>query len=139
MAQSAFQVNAFQSNAFQVFDTHDGGFGSGGLKKRHKKAEQLQSLYSNISVETPESRALISAVDPFIEPETDEEWTKRAKAQYITNKTPKASRINFQALYENNLARERLLNALDVAKAQIQAYKEQQEEEAIIIMLMMEF
>jgi hypothetical protein len=142
MGKTAFQANAFQKNAFQIFgDTSDGFARSKPLdrKKIKRKASMLLHEYQAI-IGNPldNARNVISAVDPFVKPETEEEQKKRDSAQYIIDSPPSVERIDFQALYENVISRSRLIEAIAIAKEKklLQIKRQREEDESFVMLLL---
>lgn len=137
MADTAFQPNAFQNNAFQIFD--NGAIGGGWIyhRKAKKKAKKLVKKYQEIAKELPDAMAMISAIDPFVSPQNDNEWDRRAKAQYVVDKVPEASRVNWLAMAENVMAVERYLRTTEQLFQQVVQLKQQREEDETMALLLM--
>lgn len=137
---TAFQRNAFQNNAFQIdFNSGDGGGGGAhgsGRKKRGLTSKDVSDLLeeykkafeSDVSKET--KHKIISAVNPFIIPETEDEIARNNRAQFLFDDLPPPKRIDFNLLQQNSIYLERLTNS-------IRAIREAQEEEALIMLITM--
>lgn len=131
---TAFQPNAFQNNAFQI--DLDGGAGSGRKKKRGLSQADVNRLleeYKEALSANPEQEIqhkIISAVNPFIYPETEEEISRYQKAAFLFDEMPPPNRIDFDLLHKNKLSIERFR----VALAQI---RDAQEEEELLLMLLL--
>lgn len=141
MVQTAFQPNAFQHNAFQIFSI--GGLGTHYLpRKKRKKIRKLKAQYQEVISAAAETKEIISAVDPYIEPQNEAEWDRRYKAQYVVvDQAPSIQRIDFISLYENELALLRFQQALAKIKARIKELtrlRNRQDEEVLIMMMLME-
>lgn len=135
---TAFQPTAFQNNAFQI-DFVDRGAGKGrgsGRKKRRYKIETGQELIDLIEQykslkDIPEivEKQIISAVNPFVYPQTSEEAIRYSRASYLFDAIPPPDRVDFDMLLQNSISLERLKSALEKMRMM-------QEEEFCLLMLL---
>ncbi len=133
MTQAAFQASAFQNNAFQVGDS---GGGAGGKRKRVLPySEPVQSLlrsYEEVVRLNPSSE-IIAAIDPYISPESQEEWNRRVSAKFVVDKPPPSVRVNFHNLYASEISRNRLERIL----ARLKLQQRKRDEEAFVMVLLL--
>lgn len=167
---TAFQPSAFQNNAFQIDGVIPGGAADGsGVSGKHqgrdrkKKRKQLQKVASHMQHVVDRYNAmireaegdkqveefLISAVDPYVYPETEAEFDRRMKAIYIFDTPPPVSRINFQEMVSNpfaaerfegiiekimhNLEKSKISNALQKQNEQLRIESQLREEDDILL------
>lgn len=120
---TAFQPNAFQNNAFQVgLFGHDGGYFVF-TEAQIRKLKGLKEQYTKVVEAVEEAPVLARTVEAYKEPEAPP--------------LPSVSQINFDALYANELARQKLERALSVALDRIEAIKAEEEEEELILTFLM--
>lgn len=130
---TAFQPNAFQHNAFQIFDSAgDAGAAYDYWRKKHKKPKNLEEVYKVIVEELPQGDDELTQI---VTPYTDEE-------EINPNVPPPVSTINFAALWEEEVARERFIAIAQSVMADINALKmhraRQREDEFILMTFLME-
>lgn len=143
---TAFQPTAFQNNAFQIDgvnpitpDTHDGADGyyqryhEERYLKNQEELAKLRNLYEE--VQFYDDGVLLSAVEPFIDPQNEQEMDRRYEAKYIVDVAPDADRIDFLSLLENQLAMTRLQYAIEllIHKQEIITKMRRQEEEFFML------
>lgn len=137
---SAFQPDAFQNNAFQI-DVVDGGAGSSSTSSSGKRKRRLtQSDISDLldeyrraleeKLEPKIEKAIISAINPFVMPQTREEIARHNRASFLFDTPPEAERINFQLLQQNQISLGRLRAALEEIRLL------QEEEELAVLLLL---
>ena len=125
-APTAFQPNAFQNNAFQIgLFGHDGGYvllTESDLHKVHgikKKYDEVVELLP----EKKEEPVLARAIQNY------REEPKEA--------LPLSSKINFEALYFNEVARNKLERVLNDKLSRIKKLHQEQDEEDLLLTFLM--
>lgn len=137
---TAFQVNAFQNNAFQIdftIDTHDGAdnprkfylpvYVSSGKKKQ--SLGNLIKVYDRVREKLPTEKRLLSLVDSYIEPVDEIEQSRRNSTQFIADELLPIDRINIAALIENQMALDILvaeLSRLEIHLKNVELIKQQE-------------
>lgn len=152
MAETAFQPDAFQNNAFQILfgGGDEGGAGSTKTKpsrrlrvfitEEDEAIKELQQEYEtvvNLVQDEKSKKDIIFAVDPYIEPLSKEELERRLNAALMLDVPPPANRIDFDNLYLNIVARMRFMDTLKRIKIRIDQFRERQQEEDAVIMLLL--
>lgn len=141
---TAFQPSAFQNNAFQIDastpPTAHGPISFGGRhsRKREKAINGYISVYkiiANRELVAQDRDILFSTLDPFIDAVTPIEQERRDNASYALDALPQAERIDFEAIYSNKLARQKLETELQRIANAIEQISLQNEMEEFILLL----
>lgn len=141
---TAFEIQAFQNNAFQIDastpPTAHGPLPFGGRhsRKRGKAINGYISVYeiiANRELEAQDRNILLSTLDPFIDAVTSEEQERRDNAGYALDALPQADRIDFEAIYSNQMARQRFETELQRIANIIEQISLQNELEEFMLLL----
>ena len=135
---TAFQSDAFQNNAFQIdvitptSVNNDSGSGRRRGARQARKYLELVEEYKQFyrDIPTDIEKKIISAVNPFVLPETTQEIARHNSAAFLFDNAPPAERINFELLNQNSISLDRFKRALQEVRIR------QEEEEIALIMLL---